>query len=1353
MGENMVGKEILDDIIIGRVEPHIYAFSTNTVPNYLKIGDTYRPVSTRLNEWKRFYPNLKEEYKEKAIINTDVFFRDYAVHKYVEEDIGRKRLKENELSKGVYYSNEFFENATNEDIKEAIKDIKRSYSKNDDKYQFYDAKTSLPETFQYRREENEWKPRPNQEEAVKNFVKARRKGRNNLLMYAVMRFGKSFTSMLCAKEMDARLVVVVSAKADVKIEWKKTVEIPKNFEGYEFISSSELEENNNEITDRLKNKKRVVVFLTLQDLQGELIKEKHKDIFKNKIDLLLVDETHFGARAEQYGKLLLATKYVKDINDKHSKEYDLIEDAEQEIKAFDVDTTIHLSGTPYRILMGSEFEKDDIISFCQFSDIVEEQEKWNNENVLKDNVKEWDNPYFGFPQMVRFAFNPSKKAVEKLKEYQKNGHTYAFSALLMPKSIKKDTQRGFHKKFVNEKEILELFEVIDGSQEDENVLGFLNYDKIKNGNMCRHIVCVLPYCASCDALEALIKKNKNKFKNLKNYEIINISGVDNPNKYRTVKDITNKIKECEENNKKTLTLTVNRMLTGSTVEQWDTMIYLKDTSSPQEYDQAIFRLQNQYVKNYTDKDGNIIKYNMKPQTILVDFDPLRMFRLQEQKSKIYNVNIDDAGNSLLEQRLKNELKISPIITINKNRIVEVNAKNIMDTVSEYSKNRGIIDEVNEIPADLRLLDNDKIRAIINSQAELGSRQGLIVDNSDEENGDDLDVPNGNPSNNNHNETSNDDNETNTDENASFEKKIRTYYARMLFYSFLTKDIVISLSQIIESISKKTENKRIAKNIGLNYEALKWINKNIDAFVLSQLDYKIQHINRTSHDETLGYMERAEIAMKKFDKLSPSEYITSSKACKDIVGMISVSEYEKIVKNNGKILDMSSKMGEFTLAIWEYIIKNGKIKSEQLKNVFYSISTSSVAYEFTRKIYECLGLNIDNIATKFNAYKILDFVGEDNKLDVDEIKRFILQNKKFCDIELEDNIFYVKGDDKMKFDVVVGNPPYQMSDGGAQASAKPIYQYFVKLSNELAKQYSSLIIPSRWYVGGKGLDDFRKDMLNDNHIKELHDCLTPEDIFPNTNIRGGVCYFLRDDKYDNKEDLVKVVTHEDNSVINEAQRPMKLEDFEIFIRDSKAINIIKEITTYKDFESFSNIVSSRKPFGLEGNYIKSNRFHNKKEKLKEPIVCYGKAKAKGFIEKADIVINNDWINKWKVFMPYANNIGTELNDDNLNAFVGEPNSVCTETFLVVGVEKNLNKNSTAYVCKYLKTKFVRFLISIVKTSQHATSKVYKFVPLQDFTSNSKIDWSKSIHDIDLQLYKMYKLTKDEKEYIENRIKDM
>ncbi len=718
--------EKLDKLIEGRIEPHIYAFSTNTIPNYLKVGDTYRSVSVRLNEWRRYFPDLKEEYKNKAIVNDEVFFRDYAIHQFLENDLKKHRLEQNEIE-NIYYSNEFFKDVTPDELEAAISDIKDNFDTNTGKYQYYNSLDNLPTTFTYE-STGYWELSPNQDETVKRFREAVTEGRKNLLMYAVMRFGKSFTSLCCAKEIDAKIVLIVSAKADVREEWKKTVQQAENFnKDYVFISSEELLRDENIVKNTLLNGKGVIIFLTLQDLQGQKIKDKHKEIFDNNIDLLIIDETHYGARADKYGEVLKDATYQKDIIQNFS-ENDFIEikEADQIMKTLNANIKLHLSGTPYRILMGSEFEKEDIIAFYQFTDIVEDKEKWDFENVLKDEVKEWDNPYYGFPQMVRFAFNPSKRAKEKLEELKSTGNTYAFSSLLKPQSIKKDIN-GLHKKFINEEEVLDLFMVIDGNKEDNELLGFIDYDKIKEGNMCRHVVCVLPYCASCDALESLLINKKVKFKNLQNYNIINISGVDASTNYKSITDIKNKIKEYEVNGEKTLTLTVNRMLTGSTVEEWDTMIFLKDTASPQEYDQAIFRLQNQYIKTFENENNEIIKHNMKPQTLLVDFDPHRMFSMQEQKSLIYNANVDNGGNQKLNDRIKNELRISPIITMNKDRLVEVKSTDILETVSKYSSDRGVIDESRDIPVDLSLLEIAEIRETISKQSELGSKNGLQLE--------------------------------------------------------------------------------------------------------------------------------------------------------------------------------------------------------------------------------------------------------------------------------------------------------------------------------------------------------------------------------------------------------------------------------------------------------------------------------------------------------------------------------------------------------------------------------------------------------------------------------------------------
>lgn len=1353
----MIDKTILDGIIIGRVEPHIYAFSTNTIPNYLKVGDTYRPVSVRLKEWEGHYPNLEKIFEGEAKID-GVYFRDFSVHQFLEMEKHKSRLQLADLPAGIYYSKEFFKGATVDDVEDAITDIKNDYQNKTQKYQFYSVETLRPEETIFPRTENyDW--RPNQKKTVKAFRKAIDNGRKNLLMYAVMRFGKSFTSMCCAVEMGAKLVVVVSAKADVKAEWKKTVESHIKFDGYEFVTSDTLSHNNHTITERLDSGKKVVVFLTLQDLQGEQIKDKHQEVFGQDIDLLLVDETHFGARAEKYGEVLKNAKnYESDVkNKKDSDDFVDVDEADKTIKTLKANITIHLSGTPYRILMGSEFKKEDIIAFYQFTDIVDEQQAWDNEHILDDECKEWDNPYYGFPQMVRFAFRPNESSRKRLEELRKAGTTYAFSALFKPQSIKK-ADDGSHKKFIYEKEILDLLEVIDGSKADDELLGFLDYDKLKEGKMCRHIVIVLPYCASCDALEELIKTNKEKFRNLNDYEIVNISGVDKPNAYKSPKEIKTAITKHEENGKKTITLTVNRMLTGSTVPEWDTMLYLKDTASPQEYDQAVFRLQNQYVKTFKDETtGKTIKFNMKPQTLLVDFDPNRMFVMQEKKSKIYNANVDTGGNSELEKRIRKELEISPIITINKDKIERVVATDILEAVSNYQKDKGIKDEALEIPVDLSILDDSAIRAVIELENEIGSKSGLSVPAHDGENddaGNELDVPETPSSSDNDDTTSSTDTTPKTADDKhkqeiSLTKKVQNYYTRILLFAFITKDTVISLSDIIEKI-ETAENGRIAKNLSLSKQILTLLNQKTNKFVLSDLDYKIQDLNNLSRAADVSPAERANIAVNKFGKLGDAIVITPSNICDDMVNLLPEEFIKSLPTTNGKILDIAGTAGEFAVALHKRMTELG-LEKDFIANAIYTIPKSSICYELTRKLYEMLELNTANIAKEFVATDLLE-VKDGNDIDYDKITVLLTQNKPFETIKLTDTL--IEGETEMlKFGAIVGNPPYQEDDGGAQKSARPIYNYFVNMGKKLTSNYLSIIMPSRWYAGGKGLDGFRDEMLNDTHICVLHDFTHPEDIFPYTNNRGGICYFGWDINYNNNLNLPTIVNHISKSNSLTCLRPINELNLDMFVRYQQAVSIIRKVFRGNYSNGFNKIVSSRKPFGIESNIVKTSAYHSKSDLLDSPIKCYGKGGKQGYVEKSLVKANVALINTWKVCTPRANNIGTELNDDNLNSFISEPGSISTEAYMVIGAGILHDEKECLNVSNYLKTRFVRFMHSIAKASQDASRETYRFVPLQDFTNQSDIDWSKSVAEIDKQLYAKYNLDDTEIAFIESMIKPM
>lgn len=1356
--------ELLDNLIFGRVTQHIYAFQTGTIPNYLKVGDTYRPVSIRLKEWEHKFPDLKKEYEHTATVTDDVYFRDHSVHYYLEVSLGKERLKPQDLPrKDLYYSCEFFKEVIPSDIDEAINDICKEYDEHSNKYAYYDSNERLAVTVHYERGST-WTLRPNQQEAVDNFIKAVNLGRTNLLMYAVMRFGKSFTSLACAKAINAKTVLIVSAKADVREEWKKNVEQPGNFEGYNFLSSKELLENDNAILDIHAKDETAVIFLTLQDLQGTEIKAKHAQVFENKIDLLIVDETHFGARAQSYGEILrnVQTDEKKDLKDnikfldKQEDDQIDLEDANEQIKELKANVRLHLSGTPYRILMGSEFEPEDIISFVQFTDIAHEQAAWDTENLNKDDIEEWDNPYFGFPQMIRFAFHPSERAIEKMNELKKHGISLALSALFKPQSIKKDTKTNGHQKFVHEGEVFDLLKIIDGTSSDSKLLGFLDYDKIKQGQMCRHIVMVLPYCASCDAMEKLIKDHALEFKNLGDYKILNISGVDAQHHFHTPTDIKNRIAKLESEGKKTLTLTVNRMLTGSTVEQWDTMIYLKDTASPQEYDQAIFRLQNQYVRELSD-GTKVIKECLKPQTLLVDFDPHRLFTMQEQKSLIYNANTEKNGNSLLDERIADELRISPVITMNHNRLEQVQATDILKEVSRYNNSRSITDEVIDLPIDLSILNNKDMLKVIEDQNPFGSKAGLTLEaHESETDGQDFDV------NDDTDEILDDHNEkteshkqpsstdiTDYKEIKDLENKIRTYYQRILFFSFLCPESVKSLDDILETLHNG-KNDRLAKNLGINTDDLEVLRDVLNAFKLSALDYKIQNISRLATDENLQPLDRAVTSLAKFSRMSSSEIITPTKIADEMVAMLSEDQLRNIIKSGEKLLDIASKSGEYTVALVKRLQTLG-FTLDKIRNSIYAIPTSSVAYEFTRRFYEILGLNTACIAKNFTSYDLLDIKKDNKEVDYNRITELLSQKKDFEKITLQDNI---QGGEKVKFGAIVGNPPYQESDGGAQASARPIYHKFVEITNQFSTNLATLIIPTRWYAGGKGLAQFREHMLANTHISQLHDFINPETVFPGTNNRGGVCYFLIDKTY--KADYssgTQIFTHYENKHVYNATRPLNSFHLNIFLRDSIGVSIVKKLLSRSSFKPLADHVSSRKPFGLDGDIFKTTAFSLDKSTLESPVTCYCKSKLTGYVPQNIIRSNNSWIDKWKVLTPYANNIGTELKDDNQNCFVAIPNSVCSETFIVIGFDLVNDEKDANNLSNYLKTKFSRFLHAQAKVSQHGTKQTYRFVPVPDLSKDSPINWNLSLNEIDEQLFNFYGLNEEEKQHILNSIKDM
>lgn len=1305
---------VLDKYIVGRVEPHIYAFTTGTVPNYLKVGDTYRPIEQRLNEWRKHFPDLEQAYSATSKVDEDVYFRDFAIHSYLERDKQLHRLLPTDIAELPYYSNEFFEHASKKDVIDAVEDIRTDFAENKGKYQFYTFdERPTPRTFTYKRGDTLYNLRPNQAATVSLFKKAVKKGRTNLLMYAVMRFGKTFTALSCAlTDKHYKSILVVSGKADVKNEWKKTVESIKNFENFCFIDADMLARDADAIKECIERKHRAVAFLTLQDLSGDVIKARHVDIFNRQWDMLIIDETHYGARAEEYGKVLRGSKTELSREQKYAETSDDYENNE-ELKHLRANVRLHLSGTPYRLLMGSEFQKDDIIAFYQFSDIVKDKERWDREHLDDDSTNEWDNPYYGFPQMVRFAFSLNETSMRKIEQLRKEHVEYALNELLRPKSTSKN-KNGLHKTFVHEKELLDLLMAIDGSKEDDNILAFLNDKRIKAGKLCRHIVMVLPYRASCDAVEAMINEHKNEFRCLGQYKLLNIAGVENEGAFKNVRDVKDQIEQMESRGAKTITLTVNRMLTGTTVEQWDTMIYLKDTASPQEYDQAIFRLQNQYVREY--KDKNVIKYNMKPQTLLVDFEPGRMFRMQESKSQIYNINTEKKGNSKLGERIAEELRISPIIVVNKDKMREIEPNDILEAVNAYSANKSIKDEATDIPVDEGLLANEDIVNVLKTLYPIGSKKGIKMP-AYKGSGDDMDTGDASEDKEDKEKTSSEtQKEDNNEEGENLMKKLSTYYSLILFFAFLTNSKVSSLDDILKAIGSSVENKRIAKNVGLDKDVLLTIRTIINPYVLSELDYKVAHMNHMSHDDSIPASDRVDRAMKKFGRLSTSEIVTPAWVADKMVGYLPADR----IKHGTKILDIASKQGEFANALY-------KAFGDKIKDTVYSLPTSSLTYEFTRKVYTLLGLPVKNV--------IKDYISCD-----------LLNDKKKEKIM---NEFISLGTD-----IIIGNPPYQDDTVGEQKTYNgPIYNLYLDCAYSIS-DVVEMIHPARFLSNaGSTPKAWNKKMLEDRHIGICEFWNKSVRLFDETEIKGGVAISIRDKKVDKGPIGLFTPYPQLNAIVQSVCKNKTFKSMSDIVVSRTAYRFTDLM--HKNHPEAIGQLSEGHPYDVSTNIFERLPqifFDEKPDDGNDYIRILGRmnnTRTMKFVRR-DYIREVENLDGYKVFMAKANGTGA-FGETLTPPIVGEPSVGNTETFISIGEFYTLSEAMA--LKKYIATKFVRALLGALKTTQDITPEKWKFVPQQDFSETSDIDWSRSVEEIDAFIYKKYKLTDAEICFINEKVQAM
>lgn len=469
-----------------------------------------------------------------------------------------------------------------------------------------------------------------------------------------------------------------------------------------------------------------------------------------------------------------------------------------------------------------------------------------------------------------------------------------------------------------------------------------------------------------------------------------------------------------------------------------------------------------------------------------------------------------------------------------------------------------------------------------------------------------------------------------------------------------------------------------------------------------------------------------------------EIVTTQKVVKSMVDMLPL----EVWNSKTTFLDMACKGGEYLREIYDRLMESEILQAEFpniiersnhiLKNQVYGIALSQVSLERTTKKLLGEDRNLRVIPNYIDKLK--------NKGECKEVKK-LRDTRRIGEVLNEEF-----GRD-MKFDVVIGNPPYQENTGGGNGGgANTLYDKFVLHGIELADKYVSFITPARWYTDESRVKDLKNKLISTRNMRELHDFPNTDEVFNGVYIMGGVCHYLYDKSYDG---LCKVVEHRDGTVVESSRYLM--EDFsDIFIRNKEAVGLVGKVVTREDFLSISACIQDYNIFKLR-SYEKGNIIPTEDSNI---MLYYTgnntKGGSYGYITSGEIGGGEHFIDKHKIFI-------NSVSDNMLGfpykvlykAFYGAPGTVCNESYLMIG--PIMGPEYADSIIKYLATKFVRALVLQRKTSQLAYKRVYKFVPLQKFNDEDGIDWSQTVADIDKQLYKKYGLSQEEIDYIERTIK--
>lgn len=1304
---------------------YVYSIPLDSHKGRLKIGSatvtssapTEEQVVTAAHErikqqTKTADIKYKLEHVELALTNDGAYFGDYDVHQVLLRS-GYKRKSENVKNA----RSEWFEIDIDKAVA-AINAVKEGR----------DALTTAERT---KEKPSEFPFRPNQEDAIEQTLKAISKKRKRFLWNAKMRFGKTSAAMQMAKKAEMHKVLIVTHRPSVSVDWRE--DFDKIFAGTKYQYSSKTD--GEKISKLVKGDKPFVYFASLQDLRGSKVVaqdeasgskaqgfEKNDEVFDTTWDMLIIDEAHEGTQSD-----LGDTTFAK----------------------IDTNFTLQLSGTPFNIL--HKHEEEDVYTW----DYVMEQEAklhWDERNPGIPN------PYAELPAISMFTYDVGDFGgyLEGSTEQFVDNLDGAFKFHEFFR-VHKDEEGNDIAEFVHEAMVKKFLDLLV----DDSVDTKFPYASEEYRNHNKHSLWLLPNRVKViEAMEKLLKDHWI----FSQFGIVNISGSKKSGEAeeKEEQDAKNRVTNAIKENEYTITLTGQRLTTGASIKEWTAVFMMSDTSSATTYLQTAFRCQTP-----AKIDGKL-----KTQGYVFDFAPDRTLRLVAEAIEL-NHRSGKVNSPEQKEAMQMFLNFCPILAASGGKMQPYDVGGMLRQLK-----RAIAERVYRTGFEDPKLYNDELLQLDELAIESFNKLRAVVGSSNTKKTNEIEVNNQGFDESLQKKAEEAEKKKKKGEELTPEQKellekkkeankqkqtavsiLRAVSIRMpmLVYgasgSFRDE---ITLEEFIERVDDESWEEFMPP--GLSKEQFREFTKYYDEDVFKEVALNIRakayDCDNMLPTERIEKIAEIFSTFKNPDKetvLTPWNVVNLHLTTAFGGHNFASGEIDKTgkpvwvskdvdtsvwEKEDTKILEINAKSGMYPL-LAAYNVYTRQLK-EQHKKPESEVAKQLWGEVLEKNIYVlCKSPMAKSITRRTLAG--YDQSVKTNIVYIENLVEKLQQKDGYNEYELRDELLAEFNLDKdMKFTAVVGNPPYQINT--ETNFATPVYNLFFEASKKLEPDYVSLIHPARFlFNAGATPKDWNKEMLNDPHLSVPLYEPKSQKIFQGVDIKGGVCITLWD-KNNPGEGLGGsfIAQNELKTILRKINKGGF--DTLVGIKGDTKLNMVLD-PKYPDEKRIASNYFERFPDVFMEKRISS-----------EDIEIFGLAKGnKRTVRYVDRkFISDAKLSSWKVLIPESNGSGS-YGETLSNTIIAGPQTGCTYTFLQIGPFKT--KTEANNCAKYIKTKFLRSLLGALKTTQHNPSKVWIHIPSQDFTKKSKINWSKSVAEIDKQLYKKYKLDKEEIDFIESHVKEM